>query len=409
MRKWIKFAPWDKWFLMILILMVMVFVMEDSFFSLWFYKPFQNDEISVSQEAKDTNKKYRFGVVTFLGSVGDTEQAIYRCMAATKRDLQCYTFFYKPTAEVNLVDFSVISKVQNIINYFFKPDFIIHSIPSKAYKRNKDIPAYLIINYDITDAFRNPDKKGRFTDFSVLKNITQYDGFILYNLDDNWFKDFHNVAQKRLKEKVSNLYLANQHSSVYLLNYHEKPFKKITYTGHNWDKLRSSQHYQDIFNLLGETGDFEAYGPYTGWKFASQKYYKGFLPQDGHSILDKQDANGISLILHSDLHLDKNLYSSNRLFEAASVSNLIITDNHSFIRKEFGSCVFFIDPKLKAEKVVRKIHDIFTWAQSNPAEAMKKAKCAHDIFAAKFSLEDQTDQIIKMHEKFLAGQAQELR
>ncbi|MFI4955353.1 MAG: hypothetical protein ACHP9Y_05515, partial [Gammaproteobacteria bacterium] len=126
--------------------------------------------------------------------------------------------------------------------------------------------------------------------------------------------------------------------------------------------------------------------------------YKGFLPHDGHSLLDRLATNGVSLILHSDLHLSKKIYSSNRLFEAASASNLIITDRHSFIEKEFGRCVFFIDPELEAEVVVKKIQSIYAWAQANPKEAMKKTKCAHDIFSAKFSLEDQMDKIAQMHE-----------
>lgn len=328
-----------------------------------------------------------------------------RCTVALlpqKKDWRCYTFFYRHAAETIPFYYYYLNKVQDVINYFFKPDFIIHPIPSGTYKRNKNIPAYLIINYDIMEAFTNPENDGRYTSYEVLKNITEYDGFILYNLDDKWFQKFRKTAQARLREKISNLYIPNQHSSVYLRDYRTKDFKKVIYTGNNWDKLRSSKHYQDIFALLGESGNFEAYGPEVGWKFASSDYYKGFLPHDGKSILRALDQNGVSLILHSDLHLAKSLYSSNRLFEAATVSNLIITDLHPFIKKEFGNCVFYVDTQLKAESVVQEINRILTWAKENPQAALEKTKCAHDIFAQKFSLEEQMDKIVEMHEKFLA-------
>ena len=76
--------------------------------------------------------------------------------------------------------------------------------------------------------------------------------------------------------------------------------------------------------------------------------------------------------------------------------------NHPFIKNEFGNCVFFVNPQLTPEVVVKQINGILSWAKENPLEAMKKTKCAHDIFSQKFSLEEQMDKIIEMHEKFLA-------
>lgn len=368
----------------------------------WVAKSFYYLEITEANSNTNNPHVYNFGVVSFLGNTGDSEQAVYRCLSSAKKGAKCYTFFYRAEAEDSPFYFYFISKVQEIINYFFKPDFIIHPIPSKSYKRNKNIPTYLIINYDILEAFTNPDNNGHYTKYEILKNIAEYDGYILYNLDDKWFKKFRSLAQKQLRTKVSKLYVPNQHSSVFTLEYHPKDFKTITYTGHNWDKLRGSKHYQEIFELLGKGSNFEAYGPSEGWKFASPNYYKGYLPNDGKSVLKTLDRNGISLIFHSDLHHAKNIYSSNRLFEAATVSNLIISDPHPFIKKEFGDCIFYVNPQLKPEMVVSQIQDIYLWAQENPTDALMKAKCAHDIFASKFALEEQMDKIYEMHEKFLA-------
>jgi hypothetical protein len=402
---------WNKYFKLLFIfpLLPFLFLIVVNFY--FEFTTIDRTSMKLDNEGAHVNeqhKKYNIGIVSFLGNVGDSEQAVYRCLAAAKKDWRCYSFFYHYNTETSPFYYSFISKVQDVINYFFKPDFIIHPIPSRSYKRNKNIPAYLVINYDIMEAFTNPENDGRYTNYEVLKNITEYDGFILYNLDDKWFQKFHKTAQSRLREKISDLYIPNQHSSVYLLDYHTKDFKKITYTGHNWDKLRSSQHYQDIFELLGKSGNFEAYGPPSGWAFASSNYYKGFLPHDGQSVLKTLDQNGISLIFHSDLHLAKSIYSSNRLFEAATVSNLIISDAHPFIKKEFGDCVFFVNPQLKPEVVAQEINRILTWAKENPQEALKKTKCAHDIFAKKFSLEEQMEKIIEMHEKFLAQKNQQL-
>jgi hypothetical protein len=244
--------------------------------------------------------------------------------------------------------------------------------------------------------------KDSFKGESIWGNIGNYDGYMLYTPTDDWFKALH-------PKSITNdgiisdrkLFITFSNSTVPFTEYHPVTYNKIFYCGDNWDALRSSQHYRQIFLKLEAADKLEVFGPQHSWKFLN-KAYKGYLPHDGDSLMNKIKELGVVLILHSQKHLDSGT-TSNRVFEAAAAGALIISDLHPFIQEKFGDCVLYIDPKQEVDIVVNRIKQYMQWASDNKALAEQKARCAHDIFATKFSLEDDLLNVVKMHEEVKAN------
>ena len=180
-------------------------------------------------------------------------------------------------------------------------------------------------------------------------------------------------------------------------SHHLTSFKKLNYNhlffcGFLWDEKRHSKMIKRVFYELTERKALSVYGPEKKWKFLKTGY-KGYLPFEADSILVATQKEGVSLILHSDQHLNAGIPTA-RIFEAAAASSVIISDEHPFIKKHFGDTVLYINPNLKSAELTKAILKHYEWVLKNPIEAQNKARKAHEIFCEKFALETLIDKIV---------------
>jgi hypothetical protein len=310
----------------------------------------------------------------------------YNCLALNNLGNNCYIFNYN---HLNTELYShYISTVQKLLNYFINPDFILYLYPEMLPQESNHI------KYGAFDI-------SHITQLLKLKNfdftwISYYDGFIVYGDNKEWFNEVMNRLSKP-NLKVTKNYLFDYYPSMYATEYKQSNKTKLLYSGSNWDERRGSEHYKEIYKLLDHMDYFEVYGPERSWGFLKNSY-QGMIIDP--RLIQKMQEAGIAMLFHSDSHLEYGI-PSKRIFEAASAGNVIISDKNPFIIREFGDCVYYIDPDQEPQKVADDIDAIVQLVRKNPKLANTKAKCVHDIFMQKFSLEDQWRRVIEMHEKIL--------
>lgn len=263
----------------------------------------------------------------------------------------------------------------------FNPDFIISLYPRKY--SHKKIPNYLAMTRGHDENIRIHGKK-----------ILQYDGYLCVPQKMDSLLSF--LDQYGKKRDIFEWVPTNLKTEYKPL----KP-KKLFYCWVNWDPLRTSKPYYDCLRMLDETGLMDVYGT-EGMKNWNLRSFKGELPYDAKSLIKAIKEARVSLVLHSQEHLDYEVVAG-RIFEAAAAGAVIISDRHGFIIREFQDSVLYIDidkdKKLAADEMFRQIYTHLMWVLEHPVEAEKLARKAHSIFSAKFTLEDQLERLGAWHEK----------
>ena len=164
---------------------------------------------------------------------------------------------------------------------------------------------------------------------------------------------------------------------------------RLFYCGTAWERSagRTFRH-KKLFKDLDACDFFDIYGPekanglYPWEGFTS---YCGELPFDGVSTLKAINKCGITLALSSASHQKAGIMS-NRIFEATAGGSLVITDKNDFVEKNFGDTVIQVNNYGDAEETLREVLDAVNWAQSNIAEAQKRAEASQHIFLERFEL-----------------------
>lgn len=171
---------------------------------------------------------------------------------------------------------------------------------------------------------------------------------------------------------------------------------KLFYCGSNWLNTSYGEKYSRLFSELDRTGFLRVYGKKHQWRH-TPKSYRGFIKNDGKTILQTMGKRGISLVLHAPDHFEGKVPTA-RIFEAAAASTVIISDRHPFIEKEFGDAVLYIDSSNSAHQMFLEIENHVKWIWENPGKARALAKRSHEIFVKKFALEDQLARLLDIHE-----------
>jgi hypothetical protein len=171
---------------------------------------------------------------------------------------------------------------------------------------------------------------------------------------------------------------------------------KLFYSGgFLWDKTRGSQKYKELFVKLDQAKYFAVSGPKKKWRHTPNSAL-GFIPINGVSLLEAQHKAGISLLLHTQLHLNGGA-PTGRIFEAAAAKTVIISDKHPFIEKYFGDNVFYVDITQDAEAMFQQIDGYMQWIYANPEQAQTMAENCNRIFTQQFSMEAQLQRLIDLH------------
>lgn len=385
---------WDLYFLIAAILLIITnidYITKLFIFNVEFY-----EASSTSHIHTDHKKKYKVGYLVGFDFLGDIEEAKRGCLTSQKLGWDCYVFYYSVSSGLSPFFSKYLQAIVSILNHYFKPDFLIHAIPSYYPIAPTNIPNYVLMPYDILKIFSHP---GLYYINSSLMwaNAGNYDGYLSYNHTD-WAKkiDLKSIKINNTPSKLKT-FITYTYPTSFSMKFTPLKYEKLFYCGNNWDALRSSNHYKSILINLAKKDLISIFGSESSWQFIKE-VYKGEV--HGMELIKKIQEAGISLVLHSNIHLEAGI-PTHRIFEAAAASTLIISDHHSFVKKEFGNCVLYIDPSQPVEVVVNQLEEYVNWAKENPKAALLKAKCAHEIFAKKFTMEKDLLKIAKMHEEVL--------
>lgn len=166
----------------------------------------------------------------------------------------------------------------------------------------------------------------------------------------------------------------------------------VFYTGINWERVGKPRgRHQGILEALDRQGRLELYGPevVSGVKvWDGFKGYRGELPFDGTSVIEKAAAAGAVLVFSSDAHRTSNIMS-NRMFEALAAGAVVIGDDHPFLGEALGSDFIGIDLSGPDEEVARQIVQALDRLGEDPEGSRQLARRAQDRLLDRYFLSTQ--------------------
>lgn len=166
-----------------------------------------------------------------------------------------------------------------------------------------------------------------------------------------------------------------------------------------WSNRLTDEKFRNVYRLLSQTGKVKFYGVHRNEDIISQGYM-GPIPFDGVSVINVLQKHGIVLVIHSDIH-NLECIPTPRIFEAAAASAVIISDENTFVKENFGDSVFYIDTNKNFMDIFFQIQKHMQTIQSNPKKALEMAKTAHEIFIENFEMSDQLLEIDEMNQRII--------
>lgn len=165
-------------------------------------------------------------------------------------------------------------------------------------------------------------------------------------------------------------------------------FSKIFWIEARWGDRVDDKKYKDLFKQLTRSKMIDSWGP----------SYNKLIPFEGDDIFSLMAADGISLVIHSNVHKDFGI-PTGRIFEAMTVGNIIISDFHPFVVRELGENALYVDYSKSIESIKNQIYLHLKWIDRNRQEAASKAKKSHEIFLEKYTLEKQLINLFDLNKK----------
>jgi hypothetical protein len=162
---------------------------------------------------------------------------------------------------------------------------------------------------------------------------------------------------------------------------------RLFYAGINWERIRGPGRYSSLLKLLDDTECLDIYGPEQmfGIKvWEGYDSYRGEIPFDGESLIERASASGAYLCLSSDAHIKSELLS-NRLFEACAAGAVIISNRNKAAELNFGDSIYWIDEG-DEESTYLQVKAHLEIINGNPQEAFSKAKASQEIFLKHYPL-----------------------
>lgn len=225
-------------------------------------------------------------------------------------------------------------------------------------------------------------------------NIIGNDDFLTYD-DGGMIDHLRLMLEDDRKDLKDNSYLtASFPATAAKTSLLDNPV--LFYCGINWEKMVGIKPRHDgLFHMLDKLPNVKFFGPDVTWK--GYKNYCGTIPFDGFSLLEEANKAGVVLAISSDNHYFAGA-ATNRVYEGCAAGAVIISDTNSFIQKNFGDSILYIDyNKNNPEKMYAQICKHLTWIDANKESAKCLAKKSQEIFKNKFALEKQLLDIIKNH------------
>jgi hypothetical protein len=223
---------------------------------------------------------------------------------------------------------------------------------------------------------------------NTLSNVLSYDGYLSgSDAVTRHLEDLHFSTGKQLVIDEDHFFLSSPRTS---LPDNPPPARRLFYVGMRWD---AGKRHGDLFQRLAAAVPLDVYGPKDRWNDLSQ-CYRGRVPYDGVSMIDRIRESGIALCIHSPEHLRCGLPTM-RIWEAVSAGAVVITDAAEVGRAHFGDNLLYIDPQ-SGHDVVDQVAKHVEWVRRHPAEADRIARQAHAIFDKKYCLERQFERLPRL-------------
>lgn len=335
---------------------------------------------------KKTGGKTCIGFTVPINTAGDIRTITEKCIAASRLGIDSYIFefpFYwdNQLRDLTFKDF-MIKCFTHCIDWYYKPAFVVAGVPPQYPITSKSVPNFLIVRYD-------PPPE----EFFWKADIRYYDAYVSYQ---RYGKEY--ISTRHIFDKFPRPTMYT-YSSVAHKDYKPIKFNKIFYPSGNWDKLRTSEKYKSFLSKLSQDKIIGFFGPKHVWNFAKESY-EGYISNVGDAFHNKIQEFGIVLVLNAQ-ELIASKTPSGRVFEAAAASAIIISDEHPFIKEEFGDNVLYINTSEDAESIYKQIKKHFEWIQAFPEKAAEKARCAHRIFAEKFAAEKEIVQYLDLYQQVI--------
>lgn len=211
------------------------------------------------------------------------------------------------------------------------------------------------------------------------------------------------VFEKFLQSKNKPFFSVPFYPSVHRVEYKKVALNDLMTMISVWGNRLEDEKFERLYRLLDRGGFTKFYG------IKERKgNYLGKIPFDGVSVIQVLQKHGISLVFHSDLHINHEIPSS-RIFESAAASCVIISDQNAFVKKNFGETVFYVDTMLSSEEIYQQIKAHVDFIYKNPEKALEMAKSAHQIFIERFSMENQLLEIDAMHKQVLKSERKQMK
>ena len=313
--------------------------------------------------------------------VGEKEWSKRLTLACHSLGWSCVTVHFKQN---HIVPKRISRAIYTAIADSLNPDYCICVMYQMPYIDLGLINQFLYLT-EKPDSFCSPSN----IPTSLGQNALLYSGLIDSNPNQLWLNEFSKANHQDIK-------ILNGYPSTHQTPFREPELKGIFYCGVNWDSGRSSPESKLLFKGLEQMGLMHVYGPPHCWQHLGSSY-KGFIPIDGISMLDRIHECGVGLCIHWDQHLNAGIPMS-RFFEICAAGAVAICDNHPWIREHFGDDVLFFDHTQPWENRVKEIKAHFDWIQSHPDEAKAMAKRAHAKFVEKYAIQVTLKQIEQLCE-----------
>ena len=219
------------------------------------------------------------------------------------------------------------------------------------------------------------------------------------------------IGQERGKAVAAAMPLFNHTLAEPIYEPRARRAMDIFYCGINWEKLSGKPGRHDaVLRGLDKAGKLALYGPekvqgVNVWE--GYKSYRGSLPFDGRTVIEKIAEAGACLVFSSDAHKSSGIMS-NRLFEALSGGVVVIGDEHPFIKQAIGDNYVLVPSDLSSEKRTKLILDTIKDFEQNPEEAQAMAKRAQDAFVEKYFLCGQIANLYDAFDSYRTSQQQTL-
>ena len=215
------------------------------------------------------------------------------------------------------------------------------------------------------------------SDPARLRKVLSYDGFLTAGESTRRWVESLFFATHRHPQTAP--FFPSCHTDLHAPGI--RPDSRAFYVGSNWDGTR----FAGLFARLEALDLLDVWGPEDRWRHCAGAY-RGEIPFDGKSLLDRACDSAIGLCLHLPAHTDAAIPNM-RIFELCAAGCLIISDRHPFVVEHFGEDILYVDMEGTAEKVAGHIAQHIAWARTHQEEATAMALRCQDRFVEHFAME----------------------